>query len=94
MTCTQQSLCLVSITKKENAEKTEAAENADPMTNLVNSLDRLTMEINGLLNEQPHSYEALTDISREAMNAYEKLTAFYEKFKNNTICENTLGRKK
>ena len=95
MTYTQQSLCLASIKKKEYAEKTETAENPDPMTNLVDSLDRLTTEINGFLKEQPQNNKDLTDINQEAANAYAKLAAFYEQLKKKNSCEkDPLGRKK
>ena len=79
---TKQLTCQTFIRKKEHAEKTGTAGNHDPQEFLMDSLDKLSAEINNLLKEHPQSNEVLTDISRETADAYEKLTVIYEKFKN------------
>ena len=86
MTYTKQLTCQALMDSNKHTEKTEAAKNHDSQAALIDSLDRLSAEINILLKKQPESNEVLSDISREATNAYEKLAAFYEKFKNTGIC--------
>ena len=87
MTNSKQLACQATINRRNHTEKTETTRKIDPLTNLIGSLDRLSAEINSLLNEQPPGNEVLPDISQEAANVYAKLTTLYEEIKNTRICD-------
>ena len=90
LTNSKQLACQAYISKKKHTEKTETTGKADSLTNLIGSLERLSAEINNLLQEQPHNKEALADLNQEAAIAYAKLTVFYEKLRNkNTSAKDT-----